>query len=66
LPRAGSATLELIDIGGRVVLRREVGSLGMGRHVVRLNDGAPVHPGAYWLRLTHDGQSLKAKAIVLH
>jgi hypothetical protein len=65
LPRAGEATLEVIDIGGRVVLRRDVGSLGMGRHVVRLNEGERIHPGVYWLRLTHEGRTLKTKGAVL-
>jgi hypothetical protein len=65
LPRAGAATIEVIDIGGRVVLRRDVGSLGMGRHVVRMNEGERIHPGVYWLRLTHEGRTLETKGAVL-
>jgi hypothetical protein len=65
LPNADPATLEVLDIGGRLMLKRAVGSLGAGRHVVRMDEGGPLHPGAYWLRLTHDGQRLLAKGVVL-
>ncbi|MBI3539179.1 MAG: T9SS type A sorting domain-containing protein [Candidatus Eisenbacteria bacterium] len=59
------ATLELIDISGRRIHSREVGSLGAGRHVVRLNDGALIAPGIYWMRLTQSGQSLLARGVVV-
>lgn len=65
LPDAGAATVEVLDIGGRLMARQEVGSLGAGRHVVPMNAGGTLHPGAYWLRLTHGEQRLMAKGVVL-
>jgi hypothetical protein len=59
------ATLSVIDVTGRQVLAREVGSLGAGRHVVPMDLGARVAPGLYWLRLSQGGRSLLAKAVVI-
>src|SRR5207249_3733346 len=36
LPSAAPATLELLDLGGRRMATRDVGSLGPGRQVLRL------------------------------
>jgi hypothetical protein len=65
LPSAEPATLEVLDVGGRMMRRREVGSLGFGRHVVRMDDGASLHPGAYLLRLTSGERRILAKGVVL-
>jgi hypothetical protein len=65
LPSAEPATLELIDVTGRRLLSSDVGSLGPGRHVVRLGDGATVPAGMYWLRLSQGGQVLKGKAAIV-
>ena len=51
LPTGAAARLELLDISGRRVLAREVGSLGAGRHTVNLAEGRKVAPGLYWVRL---------------
>jgi hypothetical protein len=51
LPDGASAKLELLDVSGRRVMEREVGSLGAGRHVVDLAEGRHVAPGLYLLRL---------------
>ncbi len=53
LPDDAHATLELLDVGGRRIASREVGSLGRGRHVVNLAQSHRVAPGLYWLRLSH-------------
>jgi hypothetical protein len=52
LPSGSSARLELLDVSGRQVRSRDVGSLGTGRHTVNLSEGRSVAPGIYWLRLT--------------
>jgi hypothetical protein len=65
LPRAEPATLELLDVSGREVLAREVGSLGPGHHVLRLGECGCTPPGMYWLRLAQAGHSLVKRAAVI-
>ena len=60
------ATLALLDIAGRRVLEREVGSLGAGAHIVRLApQGAALHPGVYALRLHSGTRSATLRAVVI-
>ena len=59
------ATLSVLDVAGRAVLSREVGSLGAGRHTVALDLGANAAPGVYWLRLTQSGHALLARAAMI-
>jgi hypothetical protein len=59
------ATLELLDIGGRRVRAREVGSLGAGGHVETLGDTDALPAGIYWLRLAQRGQALVAKTAIV-
>lgn len=54
LPDARSATLDLLDIGGRVIRTRDVGTLGAGDHVIDLGEGRMPPPGVYLVRL-HQG-----------
>jgi hypothetical protein len=64
LPSREPATLELIDVMGRRVLKREVGALGPGRHAVAL--GAPsIRAGLYFLRLSQDGQTRIVRVAVV-
>lgn len=65
LPTAAPATLELVDVSGRSLLRREIGALGAGRHLLRLEEGARVAPGMYWLRLRQSGRTLIARGVVV-
>ena len=65
LRSAAPASLEVLDVSGRRLVRREVGSMGAGVHVVRLNEGASLEPGVYWLRLRQDGQTLTARGAVV-
>jgi hypothetical protein len=59
------ATLEVLDIAGRRVIRREVGSLGAGMHALRLDvDGQRPPAGIYFLRLNQGGRALTAKVVV--
>ena len=64
LPNASRASIELIDVGGRRIVSREVGSLGAGSHTVQLGrDG--IHSGMYWVRLTQQGQQRTERAVIL-
>ncbi len=65
LPTPAAATLELFDVGGRQLLRRDVGALGVGWHQVDVRPGGPLTPGVYVIRLTQAGKSASAKAAVI-
>ena len=56
------ALLEILDLAGRRVLSREVGSLGPGSHVAPLGIEAPV-PGIYFLRLTQGRESRTLRVV---
>jgi hypothetical protein len=65
LPSAAPAQLELFDVGGRRLARREVGSLGVGRHAVDLSQGLRIPAGRYVIRLSQGGRVRTAGAVVL-
>jgi hypothetical protein len=65
LPTAARATLELFDASGRRLIAREVGSFGAGRHRLRLDEGARLVSGVYWIRLTQAGRVLTARGVVV-
>jgi len=65
LPSGASARLELMDISGRRVLSREVGSMGVGRHSVNLAGGRKISPGLYWIRLTQGANQRVARVAVI-
>jgi len=64
LPSAEPATLELFDVAGRRVAAADVGSLGAGRHLVRLTGEARLSPGLYVIRLTQGSRQLSARGFV--
>ncbi len=47
LPGGTAASLELLDVAGRRIARREVGSLGAGQHSLDLGEGRRLAPGLY-------------------
>ena len=59
----GPARLELLDVAGRRVAWRDLGSLGPGRQRVDLAAG--LRAGVYLIRLTQGDVSRTAKAVVL-
>ena len=65
LPSQEPATLELIDVAGRRVMRREVGSLGPGRHSLDMGASTRLRPGLYFLRLAQRGRVLNARVAVI-
>jgi hypothetical protein len=65
LPDARPAALELLDVSGRRMLVRDVGTLGPGLHVVDLSPGSKLVPGVYLVKLRQGGQAQSAKVIIL-
>ena len=65
LDSGSPAKLWLLDIAGRRVSERDVGSLGPGRHVLNLGATAPLPPGIYLLRLEQSGRSRLARVSVV-
>jgi hypothetical protein len=65
LPGSEPASLELLDVAGRRVRERAVGSLGAGRHVVDLSAGQRLKPGLYFLRLTQGASQRVARATLV-
>jgi hypothetical protein len=65
LPGREPATLELFDLGGRRVARREVGSLGPGEHMVTLGSMPRLRPAMYFVRLTRGDARLVVRVALL-
>ena len=65
LPGGDAATLELLDLAGRRVMRRDVGGLGAGTHTFRLGSTSGIAPGVYLLRLRQGKREVIAKAAVI-
>jgi hypothetical protein len=65
LPAEAPATLALFDVQGRLVMMRDVGSLGVGRHSIAWPSDR-IASGIYLLRLTQAGHSVSTKVALLH
>ena len=52
-----------MDLSGRRVFERQVGELGPGTHVVRLDANLPA--GIYAVRLTQGSRTLTTKATIV-
>jgi hypothetical protein len=65
MPTAATARLELMDVSGRRLAEREVGSLGAGRHEVDLAAGRQLAPGLYLVRLAQGANIRVARVTVL-
>jgi predicted lipoprotein with Yx(FWY)xxD motif len=65
LATAASANLELLDVNGRLVAQREVGAMGVGRHVLDLAESHHISPGLYLVRLTQGANVRVTRAVVL-
>ena len=64
LPTEAGATLTLLDISGRRIVSRDVGSLGAGQHTINLSEGRELFPGWYVIRLTQ-GVMVKTECVVV-
>jgi len=52
LASRSAARLELVDLQGRRVAHRDLGTLGPGRHAITIDEAATLAPGVYLARLT--------------
>jgi len=59
-----SARLELVDLLGRVVMRRDLGAQGPGQHELML-DRSALPPGVCWLRLLDASHVASARIVLL-
>jgi hypothetical protein len=59
------AELEVFDLNGRRILKRDLGGLGPGEHVCDVGTPRGMAPGVYLIRLTQGSQSVTTKATVL-
>jgi hypothetical protein len=58
------ARLEWLDVNGRRVLERELGSLTPGQHVVRVDETQGLPVGLYFVRLSQDDRWVMSRAVV--
>ncbi len=65
LPTSIPASIELVDLSGRVVVRREVVARP-GSQTVSLKGGRALPSGIYLARLTQGGRSVTRKVCVVH
>lgn len=63
LPSAAAASLTVLDVSGRKMIDREVGTLGPGSHVLNLG-GIELRPGVYLIRLSQAGSLRSARVCV--
>jgi hypothetical protein len=64
LPSSAPASVELVDLAGRRLLAREVGTLGPGPHQLEVGDASAFQPGLYFLRLTQGDRSKVARVVI--
>ena len=61
----GPARLELMDVAGRGLTSKQVGSLGPGTHALDLSQDGALRAGIYFLRLTQGGREVRARTAVV-
>jgi hypothetical protein len=65
LPSFAKAQLQLVSISGRVVRDLDLAGYGAGRHTIDLSQGAPLHSGMYFARLSQGGKTLTAPVTIV-
>jgi hypothetical protein len=65
LPGDDAARIEILDVRGRCVRARDLGSLGAGTHTLRIAERGTLAPGVYLLRLFYGTRTLTGKLAVL-
>ncbi len=65
LPSASPARLEIVDVGGRRVMVRDVASFGPGSHTLDVTSGRRFAPGLYLVRLSQGVHRAVARMVVI-
>ena len=65
LPTSAPATIQLLDLSGRRVFSRDVGSFGPGRPTLNLGTGLDLRSGIYFVRLAQSGQEATTRISVV-
>jgi hypothetical protein len=65
LANADPVVLEVVDSAGRLVMTRNLGAPGVGRHWLSLSPGPPPRPGVYWVALHQSGATARTKLVVV-
>jgi len=59
------ASLELFDMAGRSLERREVGGLGAGTHTLEMGTRRTLASGIYLVRLSREGQQAQRRVAIV-
>lgn len=65
LAREATASMELLDVSGRRLLLRDLGTLGPGRHAVELATADRIPSGLYFVRVRSGTQSRSMRVAIL-
>lgn len=65
LPSSDPAMLDLLDVSGRLLARRDVGALGPGTRMAPAANGVSLSTGVYLLRLRQGTLSLSRRVVVV-
>lgn len=57
LPASAPVRIELLDVAGRRLAARDLGSLSAGPHSVRMTRPSPLRSGVYFVRVTQGAES---------
>ncbi|HYE53355.1 MAG TPA: T9SS type A sorting domain-containing protein, partial [Chitinophagaceae bacterium] len=61
---ANQVSVDIVDMSGRLVLRKDAGKVPMGMNTMRLDVGTAVAPGMYIVRLTINGKVVNTSKLV--
>ena len=64
LPDEASASIDLLDVGGRLIESRELGALGPGEHSLTLGR-AGLAPGVYFVRIRRAAEERSLRVVVV-
>lgn len=59
------ASIELLDVSGRRLTARDLGTLAAGRHAIDIGEGVSLQSGIYFVRLTQGPHSRVTRVAVL-
>jgi hypothetical protein len=55
----------VVDVAGRIVRARELGTMGAGEHTIELSGNDRLAPGLYFIRLEQGAERRTMRAVVL-